>query len=152
MRRTRSHWLVALILGSTLAATTVAGAAEIVSAPASSSGHGSRFQQALGLTDVQMNSIRQLFAQQSADRKRLSESLRQAQSELRQLALMGSDPVAIEAKQAEVVKLLGQEVAMRVESLRAIAPILTPDQRAKLAQIEPGAGRRGGQSHQPQGS
>jgi Spy/CpxP family protein refolding chaperone len=152
MRRTRSHWLVALILGSTLAATTVASAAGTVSTPALSSGHVSRFQKALGLTDDQMNSIRQLFAQHSADRKRLSESLRQAQAELRQLALTGNDPAAIEAKQAEVVKLLGQEVALRVESLRAIAPILTPDQRARLAQIGLGSGHRGTHSPLQQGS
>src|SRR5262249_35646176 len=75
------------------------------------------------------------FAQHAADRKQLSQSLRTSQTQLRQLVLNGADPAAIQAKQAEVAQLLTQSVAMRVESLQAIAPILTPDQRAKLAQI-----------------
>ena len=150
MLRTRSRWLAALILGSTLATTAVAGAADTANFAGPSSGHGSRFQQALGLSDDQMTSIRQLFAQRAADRKQLSQSLHQAQSELRQLALTGGDPAAIQAKQAEVAQFLNQSVAMRVESLQAIAPILTPDQRAKLAQI--GFGHRGGHWHQQHGS
>ena len=152
MLRTRSRWLAALILGSTLATTGMAGAADTANPAGLPPGHSSRFQQALGLTDDQMSSIRQLFAQRAADRKQLSQSLRQAQSDLRQLALTGGDPSALQAKQAEVTQLLSQSVAMRVESLQAIAPILTPDQRAKLAQIGLGFGRRGGHSHQHQGS
>jgi Spy/CpxP family protein refolding chaperone len=148
MRRTRSHWLVVLMLVSTLALAGVAAAADTGSSPVRSSPHAGRFQQALGLTDDQMNSIRQLFAQHAVERKQLSESLRHAQSELRRLALTGGDPAAIEAKRAEVVKLLGQQVAMRVESLQAIAPILTPDQRAKLAEIV----RHGVHWHLQQGS
>ena len=152
MLRIRSRWLPALILGSTLATTAVAGAADTATPAGPPSGHAGRLQQALGLTDDQMSSIRQLFAQRAADRKQLSQSLRQAQSELRQLALTGGDPAAIQAKQAEVTQLLSQRVAMRVESLQAIAPILTPDQRAKLAQVGLGFGRRGGHGHQQQGS
>jgi Spy/CpxP family protein refolding chaperone len=149
---TRSRRLAALILGLTLAMAAVAGAAVPANAAGPPSIQPSRFQLVLGLTDDQMNSIRQLFAQRAADRKQLSESIRQAQTELRQLALTGGDPAAIQAKQAEVAQLLSQEVAMRVESLQAIAPILTPDQRAKLAQIGLGSGRHGGHWHQQQGS
>jgi Spy/CpxP family protein refolding chaperone len=133
-----------------MATATVAGAADTSSPTAPRSGHGTRFQQALGLTDDQMSSIRQLFAQRAADRKQLSHSLRQAQSDLRQLALTSGDPAIIQAKQAEVAQLMNQSVAMRVESLQAIAPILTPDQRAKLAQI--GFGHRGGHWQKQQGS
>ncbi len=100
-----------------------------------------------------MSAIRQMHAQQAANRKQLRQSLRQAQSDLRQLALNSGDPAAIQAKQAEVAQLLSQSLAMRVQSLQAMAPILTPDQRAKLAQMGPGGlGRRGGHWHQPQGS
>jgi Spy/CpxP family protein refolding chaperone len=152
MLRTRLGWLAALILGSTLATTAVAGAADTAQSAGPAFGHGSRFQQALGLTDDQMSSIRQLFAQHAADRKQLSRSLHEAQAELRQLVLTGGDPAAIHAKQAEVTQLLGQSVAMRVESLQAIAPILTPDQRARLAQLGLGLGRRGGHWHHQQGS
>lgn len=150
MLRTRSRWLAALILGSTLATTAAAGAADTANFAGPPSGHAGRLQQALGLSDDQMSNIRQLFAQRAADRKQLWQSLHQAQSELRQLALNGGDPAAIQAKQAEVAQLLNQSVAMRVESLQAIAPILTPDQRAKLAQI--GFGHRGRHWHQQQGS
>ncbi|PYP42068.1 MAG: hypothetical protein DMD43_04295 [Gemmatimonadetes bacterium] len=153
MFRTRSPWLLALILGSTLLATAAAGAADSTDPATPPSGHTSRFQQALGLTDDQMSAIRQVHAQQAANRKQLWQSLRQAQSDLRQLALNSGDPAAIQAKQAEVAQLLSQSLAMRVESLQAMAPILTPDQRAKLAQMGPGGvGRRGGHRHQPQGS
>jgi len=149
MLRTRSRRLAALIPALTLALAAVAGAVDTANAAGPPSGHAGRLQQALGLTDDQMNSIRQLFAQRAADRKQLSESLRQAQAELRLLALTGGDHAALQAKQAEVAQLMSQSVAIRVESLQAIAPILTPDQRAKLAQI--GIGRRGGH-WQPQGS
>ncbi|HXJ83877.1 MAG TPA: Spy/CpxP family protein refolding chaperone [Candidatus Methylomirabilis sp.] len=150
MLQTRSHWLAALVLGATLATSAATATADTGTPPA---GHAGRLQQTLGLTNDQMNSIRQLFAQHAADRKQLSHALRQSQSELRQLALTGNDPAAIQAKQAEVSQLLSQSVAMRVASLQAIAPILTPDQRAKLAQVGLGwPGHRGGHWHQQQGS
>lgn len=151
MTRTRSRWLVALILGSTLVTATVAGAADTPT-PGTPGGHASRFQQALGLTDDQMNAMRQIHAQQAAKQKPLWQSLRQGQTELRQLALAGGDPAVVQAKQAEVAQLLSQSVALRVESLQAIAPILTPDQRAKLAQMGPGFGHRGGHGHRQQSS
>jgi Spy/CpxP family protein refolding chaperone len=152
MLGTRSRTLMALIPGLTLALATVAGAADTATASEALPAHAGRFQRALGLTDDQMNSIRQLFAERAADRKHLSESLQQAQAELRQLALTGGDPAAIQAKQAEVGQLLAESVAMRVESLQAIAPILTPEQRAKLARLDLRTGHRGGRRHHPQGS
>jgi Spy/CpxP family protein refolding chaperone len=152
MLGTRSRMLMALIPGLTMALATVAGAADIATASQPLPGHAGRLQRALGLTDDQMNSIRQLFAERAADRKHLSESLEQAQAELRQLALTGGDPAALQAKQAEVSQLLAQSVAMRVASLQAIAPILTPEQRAKLARLDLPTGRRDGHWHHPQGS
>ncbi len=83
MFRTRSPWLLALILGSTLVAAAAASAADSTNPATPPSGHTSRFQQALGLTDDQMSAIRQMHAQQAANRKQLRQSLRQAQSDLR---------------------------------------------------------------------
>jgi Spy/CpxP family protein refolding chaperone len=148
MIRTRSPWLAALTLSTALAVSGiagVAGATDTVQAPgAPGAGHANRFQQALGLTDDQMTAIRQVQAQQAPKQKQLRQSLRQGQSELRQLALNGGDPAAIQAKQAEVAQLVNQSTALRVESLQAMAPILTPEQRAKLAQMgDKGHGRRG---------
>src|SRR5262245_29123806 len=145
MIRARSPWLAALALSTVLAVAGVAGAVDTVQTPgAPAAGHMNRFQQALGLTDDQMTAIRQVQAQQAPKQKQLRQTMRQTQSELRQLALNGGDPAAIQAKQAEVAQLVNQSVALRVESLQAMAPILNPEQRAKLAQMgEKGYGRRG---------
>jgi Spy/CpxP family protein refolding chaperone len=140
MRPIRSHWLMALILGSTLLVTTAAGAAD-EAAPGAQHSRGhmmARLQQQLGLTDAQVQSIRDVHARHADSRKQLGQSLRQAQADLRQLALNGSDPTALEAKSAEVGQLLSQGVSMRVQTLQEIAPILTPEQRVKLAQMSPG--------------
>ena len=145
MLRTRSHWLMALILGSTLVATTAAHAAD-----PTHTGVGSRFQQQLGLSDDQMQAIRDVHARHAASGKQVWRSLRQAQFELRQLALNGGDQAAIQAKTSEVTQLMSQSIGMRVASLQEISPILTPEQRAKFAQIGPWMfGHRGGRA--PQG-
>jgi Spy/CpxP family protein refolding chaperone len=138
MRHIRSYWLVALILGSTLLVTTAAGAAD--EAPGAQPWRArmmARFQQQLGLTDAQMQSISDVRARHAAGQKQVRQSLHQAQSDLRQLALNGGDPTALQAKSAEVAQLLSQSVSMRVQTLQEISPILTPDQRVKLAQMSP---------------
>jgi Spy/CpxP family protein refolding chaperone len=151
MKRTRSHWLMALLLGSTLVAATAASAADpsnVGPAPRHAA-MGSHLQQQLGLTDEQMQAIHEVHARHAASSKQLWQSVRQAQSELRQLALNGGDQDAIQAKTAAVAQLLSQSLQMRVASLQEISPILTPEQRAKFAQMGPGSFRhRGG--HQPQ--
>ena len=139
MRQIRSHWLVALILGSTLLVTTAASAAD-EAAPGAQPWRArmmARLQQQLGLTDAQVQAIRDVHARHANGRKQLWQSLRQAQSDLRQLALNGGDPAAIQAKSAEVAQLLSQGLSMRVQTLQEIAPILTPEQRDKLAQMSP---------------
>ena len=139
MRQIRSHWLGALILGSTLLVTTAASAAD-EAAPGAQPWRGrmmARFQQQLGLTDAQVQSIREVHTRHADDRKQLGQSLRQAQTDLRQLALNGGDPTALQAKSAEVAQLLSQGVSMRVQTLQEISPILTPEQRVKLAQMSP---------------
>ena len=151
MKRARTTWLTALALSTVLIVAGVAAAADSATSGTPPTGHGNRFQQALGLTDDQMAAIRQVHAQQAPRQKQLRQSIRQGQAELRQLALNGGDPAAIQAKQAEVGQLLNAALAMRVESLQAMAPILTPDQRAKLAQMQNGYGR-GGHWHKTQGS
>ena len=152
MKRTRSHWLMALILGSALVATTAALAADPSNtgpAPRHAA-MGSRLQQQLGLTDEQMQAIHEVHARRAASNKQLWQSVRQAQSELRQLALNGGDQAAIQAKTSEVTQLMSQSIGMRVASLQEISPILTPEQRAKFAQMGPRMfGHRGGRA--PQG-
>jgi len=149
MQPTRSRWLLALILSSALLTPVAVRAADGPTPGAPPSGHVNRFQQRLGLTDEQMTAIREVHARHAESQKQLGQSLRQAQSDLRQLALNGGDPAAIHSKKTEVAQLQSQALETRVQSLQEIAPILSPDQRAKLAQMGPrGFGRHGGYHHQ----
>jgi Spy/CpxP family protein refolding chaperone len=142
-----------VVLGSTLVAPAVVRAAETPTA-GTGSRHAammSRFQQQLGLTDDQMNAIQAVNSRYAQNRKQTWQGLRQKQAELRQLALNGADQATLQAKSAEVAQLLNQSVALRVQSLQEISPILSQEQRDKLAQMTPGKWHRHGQQ-QPQGS
>jgi Spy/CpxP family protein refolding chaperone len=151
MTSIRSNWMLALVLGSSLAIAAAAVAADAPSGtPPDGSAKTSRFQQKLGLTDDQMKAIREVNGRYAENRKQLGQSLRQKQQELRQLALNGGDPAAIQAKSQEVAQLLSQNLAMRVQSLQEISPLLTQEQRDKLAQMSPAMHwhRRGGPQQQ----
>jgi Spy/CpxP family protein refolding chaperone len=103
--------------------------------------HGmARMQQRLGLTDDQMTAIRAAYQKHRDEQKQTWQELRTKRAELRKLALDGADASAIEAKTAEVQQLLGQGLAARVKVLQEIGPILTPEQREKLAQASPHRG------------
>ena len=78
-----------------------------------------------------------------SEQTELQASLQQAQTELRHLALTSNDNQAIQAKQDEVQRLMAQSVQMRTSTLRQVAPILTPDQREKLAQLMERGGHHG---------
>ena len=149
MLRPRSLWIVAaLIASSALMATTVTYAQQPPPAP-----HGQRMfsglQRNLGLTDDQVNQVRAVFQQQRDARRQLGQSMRQAQTELRQLVLNGGDANAVAAKKAQVAQLMGQGLDMRIQTLQQIGPILTQEQRDKLAQLGPGAMWRGHRQHKP---
>ena len=131
MVRPRSFWLVAGLIASSLLTAAVAHA----QSPSMGDRMYSRLQQNLGLSDDQVNSIRQIFQQQRDARRQLWQSLRQAQTDLRQLALSGGDAAAIAAKKTEVEQLLAQGLDLRVQALQQIGPLLTADQRDKLAQL-----------------
>jgi len=133
MRWTRA--IVAVTLALAAGITTVASAAQSAQAPAQPSRWESRLKQELGLSDQQTQALREVY-QRDADAKRQHwQQLRRAQAELRHLALTSNDNQAIQAKQDEVQQLMAQSVQMRTNTLRQVAPILTPDQREKLAQL-----------------
>jgi Spy/CpxP family protein refolding chaperone len=91
-----------------------------------------------------MSAIREIHTRRADERTQLWQSLRQAQTDLRQLALNGGDPAAIKAKAAEVAGLQSRIVEMRAATLQEISPILTADQRDQLSKMEPrGFGRHG---------
>jgi Spy/CpxP family protein refolding chaperone len=99
----------------------------------------SRMQQNLGLTDDQVTAIRQIHQGQRDARRQLWQSLHQAQTDVRQLALSGGDAAALAAKKTQVEQLLAQGLDLRVQALQQIGPLLTAEQRDKLAQMGPRA-------------
>ncbi len=97
-------------------------------------------KQKLGLTDDQVAQIKQIQDKHRDARRQIFTSLRQANAQLRQLALTGTDDAALQQKTAEVQTLVGQSIALRAQTLREIAPVLTPEQRQAWAQMQHGRG------------
>ena len=101
-----------------------------------------KFQEKLGLTDDQMTRIREVWQRQRESARPVFQALRQANRQLRELALNGAKDDAIQAKIAEIEGLQGQALQLRVNTLREISPLLTDEQRQKLAQLSPMGGHR----------
>lgn len=149
---TRTFWLraVTLALAATLVAVTLAQAAEPAGGDARQGRREGRLQQELGLTDEQAQAIREIRARQSQALKTHAQTLRQAQAELRRLVLTEADQATIQAKQAEVQRLLGEAVQLRIDTLKEVAGVLTPEQRQKYSTMaEPGRHFRHRERRQP---
>ena len=147
MLRSRSLWLVAaLLVSSVLTAATVTHAQQ-PPPPGRGDRMFSRLQKNLGLSDDQVTQVRGIFQQQRDAHRQLGQTLRQKQTELRQLALNAGDANAIAAKKAEIAQLMAQGLDLRVQTLQQIGPILNQDQRDKLAQMGPAAMWRGHRHH-----
>ena len=146
MLRPRSLWIAAALIASVLTAATVTHAQQ---PPTHSRGDRmfSRLQQNLGLTDEQVTQIRGIFQQNRDSHRQLGQTMRQRQTELRQLVLNGGDPNAVAAKKAEVAQLMAQGLDLRIQTLQQIGPVLSQEQRDKLAQMGPGAMWRGRHGH-----
>lgn len=97
----------------------------------------------LGLTDDQVQAIRELLSRQRTSLRETARALREARRTLRDLVLQEADEAAVAAKQSEIQALLGQLVAGRTQSLRELASILTPEQRARLRELRPSRRHRG---------
>src|SRR5262245_17192996 len=150
MLRTRSLWIVAALIGSVLTAATVTHAQQPPAPQPGGDRMLSRLQKNLALTDDQVTKLRPIFQQQRDAARQLGKSMRQANTDLRQLALSGTDANAIAAKKAEIAQLTAQGLDLRVQTLQQIGPILNQDQRDKLAQMGPGAMWRGHRHMRPQ--
>jgi Spy/CpxP family protein refolding chaperone len=137
----RRRSLVALALVALVGSAGAALAQDTQPKPAPHRGMA-RLQQKLGLTDDQVTAIRAAYQRHAEEQKQARQALRAAEADLRQLALDGGDAAALQAKTAEVQRLLGQTVELRVKVLREIGPILTPEQRAKFAQAQLRPGMR----------
>ncbi len=94
-----------------------------------------RFQQKLGLTDVQAQQIREIRQRHVQAERQTWTQLREAQKELRRLALSGADDRTLNAKQTAVQTLLTQGMQARLNMLKEIGPILSPEQREAYAQM-----------------
>jgi len=127
-------------LGS-LAAMLVAGAAYAADPPTTPTQQqqpqqrGAWLQKKLGLSDTQMQQIRDIQTKDFANQKQNWQALRQAQGELRRLALSGADQATLSAKETEVQNLLTQSLQARVAMLQQIGPILSADQREAYAKM-----------------
>jgi Spy/CpxP family protein refolding chaperone len=146
------------VLGA-LAATLVAAGAYAADPPATTTPapqgqhqRGAWLQKKLGLSDVQAQQIRDIQAKDFANQKQNWQALRQAQGELRRLALSGADQGTLSAKQTEVQNLMNQSMQARLSTLQQIGPILSPEQReafAKMMDHGPRHHRHGKQGDQP---
>jgi len=100
-----------------------------------------RFQERLGLSVDQMTALKELRARQGDTARQHYRTLRQAQTDLRRLAILGTDEGALRAKAAEVQKLSSEGVEIRLMQLRDMSQILTPEQREKFAAMKMGGHR-----------
>lgn len=132
--RTRSFKTAVL---AALAVVLVATGAYAADPPAPPEPHqrGAWLQKKLGLTDVQAQQIREIRAKDFAGQKQNWQALRQAEGELRRLALSGADTKTLSAKQTEVQSLIAQSMQARVSTLQQIGPILSPEQREAYAKM-----------------
>jgi Spy/CpxP family protein refolding chaperone len=106
--------------------------------------HEGFLQKHLGLSEDQAKQVKQIREQQAEARRRNMQALHEANRELRQLVLNGGDEAAVRAKQTEVSNLMAESLRLRIDELKQIAPLLTPEQRQKFAQMGEGGPRRGG--------
>jgi Spy/CpxP family protein refolding chaperone len=154
--RTFSFRTAALALAATLLAGVAAYAAD---PPATADQHRQRFesrlQQKLGLTDDQVAKLRDIRTRDFAAQRQNWQALHQAQGELRRLALNGADDATLQAKQTEIQNLMTQSMQARVNGLKEIGSVLTPEQREAYAAMMDhprGHGHRHMSGPQPQPS
>jgi Spy/CpxP family protein refolding chaperone len=130
--KTAATWALAAALGGTVLLNPVSPAS---AGPGSGHKWLERLQTKLELNDDQTRAIEAIYARDAETRRQLVRSMRQAQTDLRRLALNSTDPTAIQQKEAEVAGLLAQGVQLRVQHLQEIAPLLTPEQRDRFAEL-----------------
>ncbi|MDJ0616963.1 MAG: Spy/CpxP family protein refolding chaperone [Calothrix sp. MO_192.B10] len=108
-----------------------------------------RMQQALGLDDNQVKEIQSIHNQAKKDTQSLRQEMKVAKQEMRQL--MGSNTATDEELRQQYDKIQGirQQLSLkRFEKKLAVRKVLTPEQRAKMAELKQQRrqrwGRRGG--------
>jgi Spy/CpxP family protein refolding chaperone len=94
-------------------------------------------QAQLGLTDEQVQAIREIRTRSWESMRETVSALREARRSLREMALTEVDEAGFAAKAAEARELAGQVLEARVRTLQEVARVLTPEQRAKLRELRP---------------
>jgi Spy/CpxP family protein refolding chaperone len=97
----------------------------------------SALREQLGLTDDQVNSIREIRARHWQAMRETVRALRDARRALREMVLADADEATFAAKATEVKELSGQVMEARARTLQEVARVLTPEQREKLRQLRP---------------
>jgi Spy/CpxP family protein refolding chaperone len=99
-------------------------------------------QAQLGLTADQVRAIREVHARHRPVMREAARVLRDARRALRAAALNDADDAALAVQKAEVQRAAGRLLDERIQTLREIASILTPEQRAELQQLRQHGDRR----------
>jgi len=136
MQRIALVALVALVAAAPLVAPAWAGPGP------RGPGASQRLQEQLGLTDEQAQAIRDVHARQRDTVRQLGRRAAVAQAELKRLTLAGADDATLQTTLAELREVQAQLVQLRVEALREMAPLLTEEQKQKLAEMRSGRGPR----------
>ncbi|HEY7141234.1 MAG TPA: Spy/CpxP family protein refolding chaperone [Methylomirabilota bacterium] len=97
----------------------------------------SALREQLGLTDDQVNSIKEIRARHWQAMRETVRALRDARRALRDMVLADADEATFAAKATEVKDLSGQVMEARARTLQEVARVLTPEQREKLRQLRP---------------
>jgi Spy/CpxP family protein refolding chaperone len=99
----------------------------------------------LNLSDDQKTRIRDIFARHREADQATMEELRTARQSLRK-AMFGSatpDPAEVDRLADQVAELEGKALRARVAAELEVAPVLTDEQRAKMASMSGPGARRG---------
>lgn len=140
-----------------LAALLVASSAAVLALPAqahrggpdgaqglSGGPGGARMLRQLDLTEAQRDQVFKIFHEQAPALRERAKATRAAHEALRQAA---SDPNADAARIRSLADAVGKAhadaAAARAEALQKVAAVLTPEQRAKLAESRGRGGREG---------
>ena len=106
-------------------------------------GRGGRVAAALGLSDEQKVAVEKLRVNTRDHVAPLVDQLRLAQRNLRRAVFADKADASATAKVAAEVKALRQQIADKgLDARKALAAVLTEEQRTKLRQAPAGAGRR----------
>jgi Spy/CpxP family protein refolding chaperone len=133
--------LVMLVGGATPSEAHVARRITPIERPA--------LREQLGLSEDQVQAIREIHARHWQSMRETARTLREARRALREMALAEADDAAFTAKAAEVRELTGQVLEARVRTLQEVARILTPEQREKLRELRPLRHHRQHRPHRP---